>query len=216
LLSHESLLFSWPSWDDGTQGRSGSLLKGCVCVCVCVSVCLCVCVFAAQDTYASARYKSKCFKWLLSINYKIHVEAREPSCVNWHTHRERERESFNILAHINVQIRHSRGRWIWGQIVSDMLISIPSLKLGASAIKVMGHRQKHQPPLYPYILSVSTCFFRFLLVFLFLPFLFFYTPSLYIFDKNVIKYKLLFRWGNTYSLLSKSFPSNSYLLLIDS
>jgi len=61
---------------------------------------------------------------------------------NTHTHSE----SFNIVAHMNVQIRHSRGRWIWGQIVSDMLISIPSLKLGASAIKVMGHRQNHQPP----------------------------------------------------------------------
>ncbi len=85
------------------------------------------------------------------------------------THTHTHSESFNILAHINVQIRHSRGRWIWGQIVSDMLISIPSLKLGASAIKVMGHRQKHQPPLYPYILSVSTCFFPFRLVFLFLP-----------------------------------------------
>ncbi len=87
-----SPFFSWPSWDDVTQGRSGSLLKGCVwCVCVCVcSVSVCVC-FAAQDTDASASYKSKCFKWLLSINYKIHVEAREPSCVNWHTHTERER-----------------------------------------------------------------------------------------------------------------------------
>jgi len=104
-------------------------------------VCVCVCLFAVQDTDASASYKSKCFKRLLSINDKIHVEAREALCVT-HTHSE----SFNIVAHMNVQIRHSRGRWIWGQIVSDMLISIPSLKLGASAIKVMGHRQNHQPP----------------------------------------------------------------------
>lgn len=78
------------------------------------------------------------------------------------THTHTHSESFNILAHINVQIRHSRGRWIWGQIVSDMLISIPSLKLGASAIKVMGHRQNHQPPslsLQTVSLPVSFSFF---------------------------------------------------------